>query len=193
MCVLYFLQKKNRAENETPAVRQPAAAQQPILRMLYSRKNVKIGWKNTPPNMIVPGRGFINGGSKICFMNSIIQALFHIPAFVNWIFEEKQHGPKLHDHKTYKRTNVGDTYTVDESRCTSIDPCIICIVCQTFDESQSSDHQNKAYKIDNSLIKNIGLKKYRQGAIEDAHEYYQCLIAAMQQSYLERIKVRLLV
>lgn len=56
---------------------------------LYSLKKVHLGWKGTFP----VGAGMINVGNT-CYLNSTLQALFHVPALVNWLLSDPHHNSK---------------------------------------------------------------------------------------------------
>jgi len=57
--------------------------------ILYSLKKVHLGWKGTFPI----GAGMYNVGNT-CYLNSTLQALFHVPALVNWLLSDPHHNSK---------------------------------------------------------------------------------------------------
>lgn len=57
--------------------------------ILYSSKKVYLGWKGTFP----VGAGMYNVGNT-CYLNSTLQALFHVPALVNWLLSDPHHNSK---------------------------------------------------------------------------------------------------
>lgn len=52
--------------------------------VLYSREKVVVGTD------CKVGRGMLNVGNT-CYLNSTLQALFHIPAFANWLLSDGKH------------------------------------------------------------------------------------------------------
>lgn len=62
-------------------------------RVLYPLEAVQLGWNNSEWSV---GAGMVNMGNT-CYLNSTLQALFHVPALVNWLLSDKQHMDKCED------------------------------------------------------------------------------------------------
>lgn len=75
--------KKKNDANKVPVLPEPAVT-------LYSPKKVQLGWKGTFPI----GAGMHNIGNT-CYLNSTLQALFHVPALVNWLLSDPHHNSKM--------------------------------------------------------------------------------------------------
>lgn len=67
--------------------------------ILYQREKVRIGWKSSERKW-VPGAGMINVGNT-CYLNSTLQALFHVPAFANWLYSDKVHRETCEENSEY--------------------------------------------------------------------------------------------
>lgn len=70
-------------------IKQSVGVQLPTpKRILYERDMVQIGWKNGRKWSV--GTGMTNVGNT-CYLNSTLQALFHVPSFANWLFSDEEH------------------------------------------------------------------------------------------------------
>lgn len=145
--------KKPANPNELPAPK----------RVLYPRENVRVGWKATGRKWDV-GVGMMNVGNT-CYLNSTLQALFHVPSMANWLMSDSAH----------------------MERCESTDAgCIICAMAKTLQESQRSQSAIRPYYV-YSKLKSI-CKHLVMGRQEDAHEFLRYLVEAMEKSYLSRFR-----
>ncbi|KAJ8968419.1 hypothetical protein NQ317_002174 [Molorchus minor] len=129
---------------------------------LYSLDAVQLGWNNCDWTV---GAGMVNMGNT-CYLNSTLQALFHVPALVNWLMSDKEHTAECQD---------------------SGGLCIICAMRKTLQDSQ----QRNANSIRPLLIYNklrLVCRNLIPGRQEDAHEFLRYLVEAMEKSYLSRFK-----
>lgn len=148
-----ILNKKINNPNELPAPK----------RILYPRENVRIGWKASGRKWEV-GVGMMNVGNT-CYLNSTLQAVFHVPSMANWLMSDSAH----------------------MERCDSTDAgCIICAMAKTLQESQKSQSAIRPYYV-YSKLKSI-CKHLIMGRQEDAHEFLRYLVEAMEKSYLSRFR-----
>lgn len=59
--------------------------------ILFARENVKVGWNSLGRNWSA-GCGFNNVGNT-CYLNSTLQAFFHVPALAHWLLSDlREHG-----------------------------------------------------------------------------------------------------
>lgn len=70
-------------------------------RLLYPREKIQIGWKSSGRKWQV-GSGMINMGNT-CYLNSTLQALFHVPSFANWLYSDQIHRDRCADTGKLKR------------------------------------------------------------------------------------------
>uniref|UniRef100_A0A1B6D2S0 Ubiquitin carboxyl-terminal hydrolase n=1 Tax=Clastoptera arizonana TaxID=38151 RepID=A0A1B6D2S0_9HEMI len=134
-------------------------------KVLYPPELIELGWKDNVP----VGAGLFNLGNT-CYLNSTLQALFHVPAFVNWLLDDKIHTTKCEILNGINHTE-----------------CIICAMKKTLNYS----HNNSG-----SVIKPVQIyqklklicKRLVHGHQEDAHEFLRYLIESMEKSYLNLIQ-----
>uniref|UniRef100_A0A182PQB8 Ubiquitin carboxyl-terminal hydrolase 36 n=1 Tax=Anopheles epiroticus TaxID=199890 RepID=A0A182PQB8_9DIPT len=134
-------------------------------RTLFPRENVQIGWKTTGRKWLV-GAGMMNMGNT-CYLNSTLQALFHVPAIANWLLSDEPHRAKCDDGG-------------------SGGSCIICAMAKTLLESQTNQTAFRPYLVYSKL--RLVCKHLVPGRQEDAHEFLRYLVEAMEKSYLGRSK-----
>uniref|UniRef100_A0A182MJ13 Ubiquitin carboxyl-terminal hydrolase 36 n=1 Tax=Anopheles culicifacies TaxID=139723 RepID=A0A182MJ13_9DIPT len=134
-------------------------------RTLFPRENVQIGWKTTGRKWLV-GAGMTNMGNT-CYLNSTLQALFHVPAIANWLLSDEPHRSKCDDGG-------------------SGGSCIICAMAKTLLESQTNQTAFRPYLVYSKL--RLVCKHLVPGRQEDAHEFLRYLVEAMEKSYLNRSK-----
>ncbi|KAF5278099.1 hypothetical protein FQR65_LT03615 [Abscondita terminalis] len=150
---------QNKTENMVAADDGLTAAK----RELYPLKSVQLGWNNADWSV---GAGMVNMGNT-CYLNSTLQALFHIPALVNWLISEKQH--------------------ISECEDAGGNVCIICAVRKTLQDSQQRNTNSiRPYLIYSKL--RVVCRNMIPGRQEDAHEFLRYLVEAMEKSYLNRFK-----
>ncbi|KAK2584175.1 hypothetical protein KPH14_006604 [Odynerus spinipes] len=150
--------KKNEGMNKGPTLPEPAVT-------LYCSKKVNLGWRGTFP----VGAGMYNVGNT-CYLNSTLQALFHVPALVNWLLSDSHHTSKCEQ-------NVLD----------GGGECLTCAVAKTLQFShQKSGCAIKPFYIYNKL--KLICRTMVPGQQEDAHEFLRYLLEGMERAYLTRQK-----
>jgi len=134
-------------------------------RVLFQRENIRIGWKQSDRKWQV-GTGMLNVGNT-CYLNSTLQALFHIPALANWLVSESSH---------LENCTVGDANG----------SCIICAMAKTLLFTQTNQSAVRPFLI-YSKLRQI-CKHMVVGRQEDAHEFLRFLVEAMEKAYLMRVR-----
>ncbi|KAH8302503.1 hypothetical protein KR044_007554 [Drosophila immigrans] len=136
-------------------------------RVLYQRENIRIGWKQSDRKWQV-GTGMLNVGNT-CYLNSTLQALFHIPALANWLVSESAH---------LENCNISES-------CGG-NGCIICAMAKTLQSTQSNQSAVRPFLIYTKLRQIC--KHMVVGRQEDAHEFLRFLVEAMEKAYLMRFR-----
>ncbi|XP_065160170.1 ubiquitin carboxyl-terminal hydrolase 36 [Atheta coriaria] len=130
--------------------------------VLYPHDAVQLGWNNSDWAV---GAGMVNMGNT-CYLNSTIQALFHVPALVNWLVSDKQKISDCEDSGSH---------------------CVICAMRKTLLDSQQRNISSiRPFLIYNKL--RVVCRNLIPGRQEDAHEFLRYLVEAMEKSYLNRFK-----
>ncbi|VVD03166.1 unnamed protein product [Leptidea sinapis] len=127
-------------------------------RILFPLENVQVGWQNA----WAAGAGMHNVGNT-CYLNSTLQALFHVPALANWLVAEVNHSEK----------------------CNQQEACVICGMRATLISTQKSGGAPiKPWQVYSKL--RLICRHLTPGRQEDAHEFLRYLVEAMEKCYLSR-------
>ncbi|KAJ0178238.1 hypothetical protein K1T71_006061 [Dendrolimus kikuchii] len=127
-------------------------------RVLFLIEKVNLGWQGA----WAAGAGMQNVGNT-CYLNSTLQALFHVPAFANWLVSEAGHSEK----------------------CSQQEACVICGMRATLMATQKSGGAPiKPWQVYSKL--RVICRHLTPGRQEDAHEFLRYLVEAMEKCYLLR-------
>lgn len=103
-----------------------------------------------------------------CYLNSTLQALFHVPAIANWLMSDKEHREKCEQENGVQGG------------------CIVCAMAKTLIQSQQNNQAIRPHMIYSKL--RLICKHMMMGRQEDAHEFLRYLVEAMEKSYLSRFR-----
>ncbi|XP_065343143.1 ubiquitin carboxyl-terminal hydrolase 36 [Cloeon dipterum] len=164
--VLHSLKAKySEASNTAPVANGHTADNvlaQPTI-TLFPLDRVNMAWPKDKDVKV--GSGFSNAGNT-CYLNSVLQALFHIPPLYNWL--------ALNDHE-------------HQSNCATFrgmsQDCIVCCMALTLRSSQSCNTFRPTLIL--SKLRTI-CKRLQVGHQEDAMEFLRYLLESMEKSYLHR-------
>ncbi|XP_028172565.1 ubiquitin carboxyl-terminal hydrolase 36 [Ostrinia furnacalis] len=127
-------------------------------RVLFPVEKVQLGWQSA----WAAGAGMQNVGNT-CYLNSTLQALFHVPALANWLVSESGHAEK----------------------CNQQEACVICGMRATLMATQKSGGAPiKPWQVYSKL--RLICRHLTPGRQEDAHEFLRYLVEAMEKCYLSR-------
>ncbi|KAL0270973.1 UNVERIFIED_CONTAM: hypothetical protein PYX00_008230 [Menopon gallinae] len=132
---------------------------------LFPPERVQLGYRGN----ISVGSGMANLGNT-CYLNSTLQALFHVPALVNWLVSETAH------QKCEQNSEI-QLHPDD----------ITCSVIKTFKCSQQKTGNVMKPISVYSKLKAI-CKHLTHGSQEDAHEFMRYLLESLEKNYLTRFQ-----
>ncbi|XP_022130071.1 ubiquitin carboxyl-terminal hydrolase 36 isoform X1 [Pieris rapae] len=125
-------------------------------KILFPVEKVQLGWQGPWS----AGSGMQNVGNT-CYLNSTLQALFHVPAFANWLVSESSHSEK----------------------CNQQEACVICGMRATLMATQKSGGSPiKPWQVYSKL--RLICRHLTPGRQEDAHEFLRYLVEAMEKCYI---------
>ncbi|KAI5720981.1 hypothetical protein M8J77_014180 [Diaphorina citri] len=131
--------------------------------ILYSPNKITLGWQGRVP----AGAGLVNA-INTCYLNSCLQALFHIPSFHNWLLNDTEHQTLCEKQSGYQFE------------------CLVCAMRKTLAHCQAKSGSAIRPELIIKKLKLIArhLEHHRQ---EDSHEFLTYLIEGIQKSYLKAI------
>lgn len=124
-----------------------------------------VGW-NSIGRSWSAGCGFQNVGNT-CYLNSALQAFFHVPALAQWLISDKEHRER--GNCTQSEFRYTSIVIVLKRFFSAYQMCIICAMAQTLLRTQQQNHAITPSLITNRLH-NI-CKHLTLGRQEDAHEF----------------------
>ncbi|XP_059476233.1 ubiquitin carboxyl-terminal hydrolase 36-like [Neocloeon triangulifer] len=134
-------------------------------RTLFQMDKVQMVWQAN--KICKVGSGFSNAGNT-CYLNSVLQALFHIPPLFNWL----QFGDQEHQNSCATYRNCGQD-------------CIVCCMALTLKNSQVRTGDSTRPVLILNKLRTI-CKRLQVGHQEDAMEFLRYLLESMEKSYLQR-------
>jgi ubiquitin carboxyl-terminal hydrolase 36/42 len=172
----FILIQANGTSNALPAPK----------RILFSRDDIQIGWKSSGRRWLV-GSGMTNVGNT-CYLNSTLQAIFHVPSMANWLMSDTKHRETCENNGKRKNKNNPKQYNLINFCFLGGGQggCIICAMAKTLISSQGTQSAIKPWLVYSKL--RLVCKHLTLGRQEDAHEFLRYLIESMEKLYLGRFK-----